>query len=410
MNLKKLCTISTFFIGFLSLQAQAENWPRYLGSDGFNTIHSKGIPTKWDNSNITWETQLSDMGQSSPIIWGNDIFITSSNEAETERSIFSINKLDGSINWTTKIKSHIIEKKHRLNTPATPSCATNGEFVVAFFGATGLHCLDMKGNIIWSKDLGKFPGFFGTAASPIILGNNVIQNCDAAGESDLIAFDLKTGKEVWKTKRLSKPKGGWSTPTLIKTDKREELILNGEFGVQSYNPKNGEPYWFCSSFNGRGSPSPAYKDGLLFIINGKPGDIYAVKPNGSGNVTSTHMAWHTERTRGRDLPSPVIAGEKLFTINMTGTATTYEPKSGKVIWSEKLGRGNYVASPLVANDHIYVVEESGKFTVIKPGNELNIIQENKITPSGKENFRSPIVVNGKNLFIRSSKKLYCITP
>ena len=229
------------------------------------------------------------------------------------------------------------------------------------------------------------------------------------GDSYLIAFDLKTGKEVWKTKRIEKPKGGWATPTLIKTSVREELILNGEFGPKAYNPETGEELWVCKSFNGRGAPSPAFYEDKLIFLNGKPGDIYAVSPNGSGNITSK-MLWHSPRGRGRDLPSPIIAAGEVFTVNMKGNTSTYSPTDGKLLWSGDLARGNYVASPLLVDQHIYILADSGKISVLKAGSKFNLVNENTITPKNKEVFRAPLVFNDKKVYLRSSQRLYCIAP
>jgi hypothetical protein len=149
-----------------------------------------------------------------------------------------------------------------MNSYATPTCATNGKQVVAFFGPAGIHCFDLKGEEKWSRELGAFPGPWGVAASPIILGDLVIQNCDAEGASSLIALSLEKGEPVWQTEREKKPRGGWSTPIVIENGDRKELVLNGELGVRGYDPKTGKELWFCESFNGRGSPVPDFFNGI----------------------------------------------------------------------------------------------------------------------------------------------------
>jgi outer membrane protein assembly factor BamB len=295
-----------------------------------------------------------------------------------------------------------------MNSWATASCATDGELVFAFFGEGGLHCYTVDGKKKWSKELGSFPGNWGNAASPVILGDHVIQNCDASGASYLLAIEKKTGKQVWRTKRADKPRGGWSTPILIDTGKRKELILNGEFGVRSYDPKSGRDYWFCKGFNGRGTPVPAWGHGMLYVINGKPGDVYAVKPDGSGDVTSSRMAWHTARRGGRDLPSPILVGDFLFTVSMGGVAMCYDAKSGKPVWEPQRLKGSYSASPIAANGLIYIQNEAGETSVIKPRKSFQLMTLNSLGDIENEIFRSTLAISKGQIFCRSDTALYCI--
>lgn len=405
--MKKISLFLVFYI-CTNVFLNADDWPRFLGPTGRSISDAQNLPIKFNDSHVVWKVALPDVGQSSPIIWEDDVFVTSSNEDESERYVYCIDKKNGKVKWTYTVNTDRDERRHSLNTPATATCVTDGKYVVAFFGPAGLHCLDRSGKKIWTKDLGAFDGVFGTAASPVIYKNTVIQNCDAVGPSSVIAFDLETGKTVWETKRLDKPKGGWGTPFMVKTTQREEMILNGEFGVQSYNPNNGEKYWFSKNFNGRGSPTPAYKDDTVYVVSGKPGDIYAVRLNGSGDV-SDKMLWHTPRGRGRDLPSPMLVDDYLMVVNMKGALTCYKASSGEVLWVEQLPRDDYIASPLVAQGLLYIVGNSGRFTVIKPGPKFEMVAESQLTPTDrKEVFRSAIGVSDQKFFIRSSKFLYCI--
>src|SRR5207237_624092 len=157
----------------------------------------------------------------------------------------------------------------------------------------GVHAYNVDGKPLWSRDLGRFAGPWGTAASPILVGDLVIQNCDAEEEAFLIALDKRTGKQVWRTPRDVPERGGWSTPVLVKSGGRAELVLNGAKAVTAYDPATGKPLWFCKSFNGRGEPTATPGHGLLFMVNGLQGDFYAVRPGGEGDVTKSHMAWHT---------------------------------------------------------------------------------------------------------------------
>jgi outer membrane protein assembly factor BamB len=295
-----------------------------------------------------------------------------------------------------------------MNSFATPTCAADGERVVAFFGRGGIHCYDIDGKQLWAHDLGTFPGPWGTGASPIIVDDMVVQNCDAAGESHLTAFDKRTGKIVWRTDRGNLPRGGWNTPIIIDAGTRRELILNGEHGVRGYDPTTGTEHWFCRGFNGRGTPTPAFGHGKLFVINGKPGDVYAVQVGGEGDVTESRMVWHTRRGGGRDLSSPILAGNHLFVVNMMGIGTCYDATNGKELWRARLD-GKFSASPIAAGGLIYIQNEAGKTFVIRPDSEkLDIVSSNTIGAPEKEIFRSTLAPSAGRLYFRSNRAVYCI--
>jgi outer membrane protein assembly factor BamB len=297
-----------------------------------------------------------------------------------------------------------------MNSFATPTCATDGRYVVAFFGPGGIHCFDLEGDKKWSRQLGAFPGPWGVAASPVIFGETVIQNCDAEGASTLIALNLETGEPVWTTKREAKPRGGWSTPIVIENEGSQELVLNGELGVRGYDPKNGKELWFCKAFNGRGSPVPDFADGLLHVVSGKPGDTYAVKPGGKGDVTESHMAWHTKRKAGRDLPSPAVVDGYVLVVSMSGKASCYDAKTGKIHWEEKLGvKGEFASAPLVVNGHVLFQNVyGGEVLVIKPGKKLEIVSNNTLGAERSEMFRATLAPIKGQIFARSFSTVYCI--
>jgi outer membrane protein assembly factor BamB len=385
--------------------ASADNWHRFRGPDGRGHTDAS-VQVKWGEADIKWRVDLPGRGQSCVVNWGDKLFVTSATDKGKKRLVLCLNRKDGSIIWKQEIDAGTPESLHDMNTHATPTCVTDGERVVAFFGVGGLHCFDMDGKKLWSKNLGKFPGDWGVAASPVILGDRVLQNGDAVGSSFLAAFDKTTGKEIWRTKRVDKPRGGWSTPVLIDAGSRKELILNGEFGVRGYDPASGKELWFCKAFNGRGSPVPEYAHGLVITVNGKPGDVYAVKPGGTGDVTK-NMAWHSNRKGGRDLPAPVVIGDYLFISSMSGIASLYDAKSGKLLWTERL-EGKFSASPIATKDHVYLHNEAGVMYVIKPGAKLDIVSKNAIGDRGDELFRAAAAPIGGQVFMRSTSALYCI--
>ena len=280
--------------------------------------------------------------------------------------------------------------------------------MVAFFGKGGLHCYSVEGKPLWSRDLGSFPGPWGTAASPVIVGDLVIQNCDAQGEGALVALNKLDGKPVWRTLRPAPERGGWTTPVLIQVGDRQELVVNGERAVTGYDPVSGKELWSCKSFSGRGDPTVCPGKGLVFVVNGQPGDIYAVKPGGSGDVTKTHMAWHTPRKGGRDQPSPILVGDYLVVANMAGITTCYEAATGKALWTERL-KGAFSSSPIAAGGKAYFQNEAGETFVIEPGPEAKVVAQNTLGARG-EVFRASLTACGGQMFTRSDKALYCIGP
>jgi outer membrane protein assembly factor BamB len=394
----------------IDLNAESR-WPRFRGPGGSGRSSATNLPVKWSQTDVAWRTELQGEGVSSPSLWDEKLFLTSAlknDSAEIERRVLCLNRTNGEILWQEMAVTGTPEKNHGMNGFATPTCATDGERVVAFFGRGGMHCYDMSGTKLWSHTLGDFPGPWGIAASPIIAGNTVIQNCDAQGESYLIALDKATGRELWRTPRSEMPRGGWSTPIVMDTGSRKELILNGEFGVNSYDPETGKGLWFCKGFSGRGTPSPLFGHGLIFMLTGKRGDTFAIRPGGQGDVTKTHMAWHTPRASGRTLTSPLLIKNYLLTIDMGGNCICYDAPSGRQLWKERLS-GRFSASPIAAADLAYFQSEAGKTFVIRPGEaKMTIVAENEIETQDGETFRASPVPGEGQLFTRSNRAVYCI--
>ncbi len=390
-------------------QVQAEqNWNQFRGPTGRGHSEAADVPKEWNSSSVVWKTKLKGVGQSSVVNWGDKLFVTSAKTDGKERYVFCLDRKTGDLLWEKTITSRYPEKHHKMNTMATPTCAVNENVVCAFFGPAGLWCYDHDGNQLWEINFGAFPGDWGVASSPIIVGDNVIQNCDREGNSKIVAVTLDGGKLAWSTWRHSKPKGGWSTPILIKLeDQSEELVLNGEFGVRGYDVTSGKEKWFCKGFNGRGAPVPDYSKGKLFVVNGKPGDTYCVTPGGSGDVTKSHMIWHSSRKGGRDLPSPAVVGPYLFITSMSAVASCYDSQDGTLLWADRLeesstGPVEIAGSPLVANGLVYVQNVfGGKTFVVQPGKKRNVVAVNDIGGESNEMFRSTLAPIQGQLFSRS---------
>lgn len=402
--------LSCLALSFLPALSHADgDWPRWRGAAGTGHSDEKNIPVRWDAQSVVWKTMLPGNGQSSPIIWGERIFLTSALDKGKKRLVLCVERTSGKILWQHEAWSGTPEPSHGMNGWASASCATDGVHVVAFFGKGGLHCYTVEGKHLWSRDLGSFPGTWGTSASPVIVGDLVIQNCDAAGEASLVGLDKSTGKTLWQTPRGTPVRGGWSTPVLVQVGAREELVLNGEKQVTGYDPASGKELWSCKSFIGRGEPTVFPGKELLYVVNGQPGDIYAVRPGGSGDVTKSHMAWHTPRKGGRDQPSPIVVGKYLMVMDMQGLATCYEAASGKELWKERLN-GEFSSSPIAANGLVYFQNEAGETFVVEPGPTLKVVAENTVGAGAGEIFRASLTPSRGHIFSRSQTHLYCIAP
>ena len=402
---RSVALLTTLLLTPASLFAESQ-WPRWRGPQQNGHSTETDLPVKWYPENVLWKLALPGIGQSSPIIWGDRIFLTSALEKGKERLVFCVDRKGGQIVWQQLTWTGEAEKSHVMNGWASASCVTDGEVVIAFFGVGGLHAFTVDGKPLWSKNLGKFEGPWGTAACPILVDDNVVQNCDADSNASLIALNKLTGQEVWRTKR--RDYRGWSTPIEIKAGNRREIVLNGHEGVQGYDATTGKELWFCKSAVGRGEPTITPAGDGLCVVNGlKGGEIYSVRPGGNGDVTDTNVIWHTPRRGARDTPSPIVVDDYIIVIDMDGTATCYSMKDGHIYWKDRL-EGKYSGSPIAAGGFVYLTNEDGKTTVVRPGPKLEVFAENQLPATAGEIFRASLTPHQGKWFARSTTTLYCI--
>ena len=387
--------------------ARAEHWSRWRGPDGTGHTTETGLPLEWDASSVTWQTDLPGLGHSSPIVWGNMAYLTAAEEGGKQRIVLAVDRTDGRIVWQQVAWTGKPESSHRMNGFATPSCCTDGERVYAWFGSGGgLFCYSAAGKLLWSSDLGQQDNRWGAASSPILAGDLVIQLCDADTDAFIVALNRRTGEEVWRKSRDNYR--GWSTPILFEHGGLRELIVNGHSGVRSYSPETGDEYWFCRSFRGRGTPTITPSATLLHAVNGTPGDMYAIRPGGSGDITKSHMAWHVPRRGGRDLPSPLVIDDLLLIVSMKGVLTCTRPETGEELWKDRLG-GNYSASPVAVQGRALFLAEDGVTSVVRPaGDQLIVERKNALPAADDELFRACITPANGQLLIRSDRRLYAI--
>lgn len=385
------------------------DWPSWRGPLQNGHATDTDLPIQWDQDSVVWKTSLPGRGQSSPIIFGDRLFLTTALDEGAQRVVFCMDRNDGRILWQQTAWTGEAERSHKLNRHASASCTTDGERVYAFFGkGGGLHCYTAGGEHVWSKGLGEFviTSGWGTAASPVLVGDMVIQNCDADTDAYLIALDKKTGETVWKIKRDDYR--GWSTPVLITAGGRQELVLNGHLGVRSYDPATGREFWFCPAAKGRGTPMVTPHNGLLYVLSGLGGHgVSALRPGGEGDVAATHRVWLTMR-KDRDVPSPIVVGGYCLIAGMRGgILTCYDAATGKESWQERLG-GTFLSSPVAFRGHAFFLSEAGETVVIKPGASEHIVGRNTVGAGDEELFRASITASNGRLFLRSNRVLYCV--
>jgi outer membrane protein assembly factor BamB len=406
-------------------------WAQWRGPSGQGYSDDTRVPLVWnETTNLLWKTSLPGRGNSTPIVWGEHIFLTASSKDGTQRMVLCVNRADGTIRWQRiASKGMAPGKTHAWNGYASASCTTDGERVYAFFGTPGLFCYDLDGKLLWQHSFGVFTSEtgWGTAASPMLFEDLVIQNCDndgaralppghspkEAAPMALVALDKRTGNVRWQTPRNQGR--GFSTPRLITTPAgRLDLVLNGPLGVWAYDPRTGKEIWHCARSDAKdnarfGEPVPVSSADMLFAPSGRPGPFQAIGLDGTGNVTKTQLRWQVSRRGHRDVSSQILWKGLLYAADNKGVLTCYDARSGKVLYNERLsGGGKSLASPVAVRDRLLFVLDTGETVVIEPGPQLKVAGRNVLGEGNGLDFAaSPAIADGR-LYLRSQSYLYCI--
>lgn len=401
--------LSGLFAAPLPASDAERSWPQFRGPAGSGLSTDASVPTKWDDGSIVWKTALKGKGHSSPVVAGDKIFLTSAVEDGRQRLVMAFDRASGKPLWEQVAWTGNPEKTHKMNGWATPTVYADGQHVWAWFGKAGVYCYTADGKPVWSQQLGEFTtkNARGTSSSLLVVDGTLIVNGDSESDPYLFGLDKVTGKTLWKTERPAAE--GYSSPFLLQAHGRKQVILNGDKFVAAYDPVTGKELWRCKSFAGRGEPVPAVgADGTIYVVNGLAGDVYAVRTNGDGDVTKTHMAWHTKRNEGRDQPSPLVVGDYLLVCNTKGVLSCYDTKTGKELWKERIATADIMAGPVGAGGRAYFNFENGETVVVQPGEKLQIIARNKIEPQNGEIFRASLAPCDGRMLIRSDQTLYCV--
>ncbi len=385
--------------GFEMIEAPGD-WPRWRGPSGQGEVSGGGYPDTWsDTQNVAWKTPLNGQGNSSPIVWGDRIFITAAYESGQRRSIQCFDRANGKLLWETfAAPGPPPERAHRKNGYASGTPATEGERIYAFLGNHGLLCTDLHGGEVWSRSLGALNAYHGTACSPLLYQDHVIllQDHRGSGGSFVAAYSKKTGEEIWRTSRQARV--GWCSPVAVRAGGQDQIIISGHTRVIAYNPADGKELWSCKGNLVEVIPTPVTSDGLLFCCSGRAGPTLAIRSGGSGDVTSTHLAWRSSKG-SPFIPSPVAYQGRLYMVNdMASVATCYQAATGKVLWQGRLGEPRshgFSASGVAFDGKVYFSNDNGETYVLAAGDEFRILAVNRMN---ERMLASPALVDGKWYF------------
>jgi outer membrane protein assembly factor BamB len=392
----------------------AADWFQFRGPEGDGHADSSRLPTEWSKTkNVTWRKELPGNGWSSPVVAERKIFLTTAVPGE-EKGDYSLRVLclhasTGEILWNKEIFKEDGKSApgiHSKNSHASPTAIVERGEVFVHFGHMGTACLSAKdGSVVWVNNSLKYTPVHGNGGSPVLVDDSLIFTIDGIETQAVIGLDRKTGKVKWQTPRNAKApkKFSFCTPLVITVNGEKQVIAPGSDVVMSVDPKNGKEIWRLSYTGYSVVPKPVFGNGLVYFSTGYDSPtLYAIKPDGKGDVTDTHVAWKVKK--GAPLnPSPLIIDDAVYLISDGGVLTCLDAKTGEERWNERVG-GTYSASPLYANGLIYLLAEDGTATVVKPGSSFEGVAKNKMG----ERVLASYGVDGDALLLRTEKALYRI--
>jgi len=405
--------VAALLLGLMFLSPlRADNFAQWRG-DGLGQAGKEDVPQTWSaKENVKWKVALPAGGNSTPIVWGDQVFLTTPGDEDGRiRSLYAFNRNTGEQNWVQSVEYPKKEVSHKTNPQCSSSPTTDGERVVAWFGSAGLHCYDMQGNPQWNVDLGKFEHIWGVASSPVIYGDLVILNCGPGVTAFVIALNKKTGEEVWRrdipnmeSEKASEFRGSWSTPVIAPSSNGDVLILSLPLAVYALDPKTGEEQWRCEGLTKLVYTSALVSEKYVVAMSGYGGAAVAVKRGGEGDVTESHRLWRHEKKNPQRVGSGVIVGDYLYILNEPGIAWCIEIATGEIAWQKRIS-GSTWASMTHVDGLLYVINQAGTTFVLKPNpKECEVVAENKIG----ETTRGSLAFSNGQVFIHTYENLYCI--
>jgi outer membrane protein assembly factor BamB len=419
-----------------AVEGSNQNWPSFRGENATGVAPSARPPMTWDvatSRNIRWKLPIAGLGHSSPVVWGERVYLTTavplepasgelklgnSDQAGIDAAkdlvrhswrLLAIDRATGRVAWERTAHEGVPRiKRHVKASHASATPATDGKYVVALFGSEGLFCFDAAGRQLWKQDLGLMdvglvddPTYqWGPASSPIIVDGRVIVQNDRHKDSFLVAFDLATGKEAWRSARTEWP--AWSTPVLLRAGGRAELVTNSPHFIRGHDPRTGRELWRIQDPKGEVKVvTPVAADGLVIVTGGYPSGgrpIYAIRPGGQ-------VAWQTENGSPYT-PTPIVYDGLLYVLRDNGVVTTYDVKTGDRVYQQRLatGTGGFSASPVAADGRLYFASEDGDVYVVRAGRTFELLGRHAM---GQVCMATP-AISGDMLIVRTRSMLYGI--
>jgi outer membrane protein assembly factor BamB len=422
------------------------DWPQFRGIAAAGVAEGFSLPTEWnvaEGRNIVWKTVIPGLGLSSPVVWGNDVFVTTSisgqkdaglrvglygdvrpveDDTEHEWRIYALDKQTGKVKWQQTVHRSVPKiKRHMKASHANSTMATDGERLIAFFGSEGLYAYDLKGKQLWKKDLGVLDaGWFTapqmqweTGSSPVIHDGKVIIQADVQKDSFLAVFDARTGQEIWRVTRTDVPT--WGTPTIHQANRQTQIVVNGFRHSGAYDFKTGKEIWKMSGNGDIPVPTPVVSDGMIYITSahGPMSPVYAIKDTAMGDISlpsgtdkTEHVAWSIPKGGGY-MCTPLVYRGLVYIIGYNGVLTVYDAKTGERKFQQRLLENTssaFTSSPVANDGKVYVASEDGQLIVLKAGPTFERIAQNDM---GASVLATPAISEGR-LLVRTQGQIIAI--
>jgi outer membrane protein assembly factor BamB len=397
--------------------AQGGDWPQFRGPTAQGHADDAKPPTEWSTThNVAWRTEIPGLGWSSPVVAGGKVYLTTATPGTVSRPVaqslraLCLDAASGSIVWNVEVfpQDTSAPNIQAKNSHASPTAFVEGDRVYVHFGHMGTACLNTKdGSKVWANRELRYNPVHGNGGSPLVVGDRLIFSIDGTDRQAVVGLDKATGKVAWQTPRNLRPAKAFSfsTPLLIRVDGREQVVSAGSDVVMALDPKSGKELWRVRYPGGYSVvPRPVFADGLVILSTGYDNPaLYAIRPTGTGDVTTTHVAWTLKKASVPRNSSPVVVGGALYMVSDRGVLTGVDVKTGAERWSENLSRP-FSASLVYAGGHIYGLAEDGTGVVFRPGAGYDPVAANKLGEKALASY----AVDGDALFVRTEKALYRI--
>lgn len=388
---------------------ESGDWPWWRGPQLDNHAGAEEIPLEWSESeNVLWRTAIPGRGHSTPVLWGDRVFVTTAQAADETKRLICLDRQTGKEQWSTVIHRGGFMHIHSKNSQASATPACDGEYVYTAFmvehdgqKAIWMTAVDFEGKIVWQKSAGPFSTMHGYGSSPVLYKSLIIVAGDNGKSGFLTALERKSGRVHWRVPRPQKY--SFATPVVAQVAGRTQVLLHGCNLVTSYDPDTGKELWRCRGPANSCANTITHDDARVYASGGYPQkELLAIRADGSGDVSETHVVWR----KGRAVcyvPTMLIDDGKLYSINDKGIGTCYNADTGDVLWQERLS-GGFSASPLLVGKRLYVSNEAGVTFVLSASDKFEVLAKNNLGDGG---FASPVAVGGK-LFLRTNHALFCI--